>query len=180
LRVTTEIEPDADYGTVKAEVVIGRGMWVWSMRHLLTNTIAALQQQKWTILSPPAGLSWITSDDPVIRLNYYGHGKYDFKGGWGNRGTEILLPLDSQHLLYTKVGYPRPQRGTLVPYEQALMLRRFAAEHAHRLIFAADPDPGIEMLRPRHVDADAMRAEQDQWQRWHQEQTAAERELMGW
>jgi hypothetical protein len=40
-----------------------------------------------------------------IPLNYYARGRYDFKGGWGNKGTEILLPLSPHHLLYTRVGH---------------------------------------------------------------------------
>jgi hypothetical protein len=59
------------------------------------------------------------------------------------------------------------------------MMRRFAAEHAHRMIFAAQPDQEIPELRPRRVDAGAVQSEKDQWRRWHDEQSAAERELMG-
>jgi hypothetical protein len=172
LRVTKEIEPGHDVGKLKAEVVVGRSVWLFSMRHLLKNTVSVLQQQKWTILSAPQGIHWITSDDPVIKLNYYRPGVYDFKGGWGNRGTEILLPLSPRHLLYTQVGQRRSRRGE-IPRAEAEMIRRFIAEHAHRLIFAAEPDPEVPRLRPRTVNADL-------WRKWHEEQTAAEREVMGW
>jgi hypothetical protein len=70
LRVTKEIEPGHDAGKLKAEVVVGRSSWLFSMRHLLTKPVTILQQQKWTILSPPKGMYWLTSDDPVIKLNY--------------------------------------------------------------------------------------------------------------
>jgi len=179
LRVTTEIEPGQDFGKVKSEIIVGRGLWFFSMRHLLTNTVTVLHNHKWSILVPPDGLTWFTSDDPVIRLNYYGNGRYDFKGGWGNPGTEILVPLDPHHLLYTKVGERPERRGSVVPRLQAEMIRRFIAEHAHRFIFAASPDREVPTLRPRIINASLLRDEQEQWRRWHENQTIAERELIG-
>jgi hypothetical protein len=114
----------------------------------------------------------------VVRLNYYRDGKYDFKGGWGNLGTEIFLPLDPRHLLYTKVGERPPFRGSVMPRATAEMTRRIIAEHAHRFIFAASAEADVPKLHPRTVDADLLRHENEQWHRWHEEQTAAERELM--
>ena len=140
----------------------------------------SLARSKWSILSPPEGLEWFTSDDPVVRLNYYGENRYDFKGGWGNPGTEIFLPLSPRHLLYTKVGFPRPTRGTVVKRAEAEMFRHFIAEHAHRYIFSKLADADIPKLRPRTIDAAALRDESEQWSRWHEEQTRAKRELMGW
>ena len=93
LRLTKGIEPGKAFGTLKAEVVAGRGLWLFSIKHTLTSTLRVLHQHRWSILTPPDGLSWFTSDDPVIRLNYCADGRYDFRGGWGNPGTEILLPL---------------------------------------------------------------------------------------
>jgi hypothetical protein len=178
LRVTTAIQPGEKFGTVKSEVIVGRGLWFFGIRHALTQTIEVLLNQKWTILLAPDGLNWFTSDDPVIRLNYYGEGSYDFRGGWGRKGGEIMLPLDSRHLLYTKIGERPPQRGSIVPRPESEAIRRFIAEHAHRFIFAASPDPEVTTLRPRTVDVAALRREREQWRKWHEEQSAAERELL--
>ena len=68
---------------LKGEIIAGRGLWLFSIRHSLRQTAKVLRQHKWTILRPPEGLSWFISDDPVIRLNYYERGKYDFRGGRG-------------------------------------------------------------------------------------------------
>ncbi|MGA2481856.1 MAG: DUF4238 domain-containing protein [Candidatus Acidiferrales bacterium] len=178
LRVRTEIEPGQEFGKVKGEVIVGRGLWLWSIRHLLTRTASILHDHRWSILRPPEDTCWFTSDDPVVRLNYYRDGKYDFKGGWGNLGTEIFLPLDPRHLLYTKVGERPPFRGSVMPRATAEMTRRIIAEHAHRFIFAASAEADVPKLHPRTVDADLLRHENEQWHRWHEEQTAAERELM--
>jgi hypothetical protein len=177
LRVTREIGADQETGRVKAEVVLGRGLWFFTMRHALTETARVLHSHRWTILRPPDELSWFTTDDPVVRLNYYRDGTYDFKGGWGKPGTEIFLPLDPRNLMYTRIGERPPKRGSVVPRHLAETIRQCIAEHAHRLIFASTCDPGVARLRPRIVDASRIREERQQWRTWHEEQTAAEEQL---
>lgn len=177
LRISTEAKPDEDVVLIKAEIIAGRALWLSSMARLLTKTARALHRHKWTILSPPKGSNWFTSDDPVIRLNYYRNGVYDFKGGWDNRGTDILLPLGPQHLLYTQVGTRPPRRGATLPRAHSDILRRCIAEHAHRMIFSVEPTVEVPKLRPRRVDAEAFAAENEHWRRWNEEQTRIEREL---
>lgn len=173
-RITTEFAPGEPTGKLKAEILSGRSLWLSEMRHLLTTTLNTLHRHRWTILKPPHGLSWITSDDPVIRLNFYGNGKFDFKGGWGSSGTEIIFPLSPQHLLYTKVGKRAPLRGTIVPRDQAKLIRKAIAEHAHRMIFSAIEDGDVPQLRPRDVSEAIFLHEKAQWEKWHDEQSDAE------
>jgi hypothetical protein len=153
-------------------------MWFFSMRHTLTHTLRALEHHKWTILRSPEGTPWFTSDDPVIRLNYSSESDYSFHGGWGSEGTEIMLPLSPQHLLYTRVGKQPPRRGTVVTRKVADSIRRVIASRAHRTIFAAEPDAQVPAMRPRVVNAAQLRSEDEQWRRWHEEQSAAEREYL--
>lgn len=179
LRVATEVVPGQKFGTVKAEILVGRSLWLYEIRHAITQTAEVLYQHKWTILAPPDNLLWFTSDAPVVRLNFYGPGNYDFKGGWGNPGTDIFLPLSPRHLLYTQVGKKPPVRGEVCTCDQAEDLRRFIAERADRMIIAAEPDVDVPRLRPRLVNASLLRDERERWRRWHEDQSAAERELIG-
>lgn len=178
LRIITNVEPGQQFGTVKAEIIAGRSLWLFGMKYVLTKTVAVLLSHRWSILTAPPGLSWFTSDDPVIRLNYHDKDKYDFKGGWGSPGTEIFLPLSPRHLLYTKVGERPPCRGATVPNAEAQVIRRFIAEHAHRFIFAASSEPEMARLRPRIASLDLLRDEDEQWRRWHEDQTNLEREFI--
>jgi hypothetical protein len=179
LRVTTELVPGEEQGILRAETIVGRGLFLFNLKHLLTKTVNALLAHKWTILRAPKGIEWLTSDDPVVRLNYHNSTKYDFGGGWGSNGTEIFLPLSPHHLLYTRIGTMPPQRGTVISAELASQLQRFTIEHAHRFIFSATPEKSVSELRPRIVDPAASVAEVEQWKRWHEEQTTAERDLFG-
>lgn len=179
VRITLERNSDRPGGWIKGETVLGRGLWLWSMRHVLTHTLRVLHQHRWTVLAPPDGMSWFTSDDPVLKVNFNSPTDYTFGGGWGSVGTDILLPLGPRHLLFTQVGQAVPQRGTRMDVEKATIVRRLIAEHAHRYIFADTPDPFVEQVRPRTVDAEVLKHEAHEWERWHAEQTTAEGQLMG-
>lgn len=177
LRVTREIVPGEQAVKVKAEILVGRGMWFYCMKHSLLHTAKILHEHKWSILKAPEGLSWFTSDDPVITLNFQTDSKYDFEGGWNRARSEILLPLSPHHLLYTQIGVRPPRRGTVLPYNQVHLIRRFIAEHAHRQIFSSCEESEIPQLRPRTVNADIVRDENESWGRWNEEQTKVEQRL---
>jgi hypothetical protein len=158
---------------LRAEVVMGREMWLWSLRHLLTSTVEALVKHHWVILNPHPGSWWFTSDRPMVRLNFHSSDRYDFGGGWGSRGTELILPLSPKHLMYTKIGSKWTGATVLSP-EQTLQLQRFVAERAHRWIIACGKPMRAEIFRPRRVDLDAFRSEMDAWKLWHGRNREAE------
>ena len=92
-----------------------------------------------------------------------------------------MLPLSPRHLLYTRVGELRPpRRGEVMERTKARMVRRFIAEHAHRMIFSAWPDEEVSQLRPRIVNGELFREEQEWWRKLHKENSVAERKLMDW
>lgn len=179
IKVEARAQPGQDVVQLEATVVVGRGMWLFGMKRLLTGAAKILHDHKWSILAPSEGLEWFTSDDPVVRLNYYDEGKYDFNGGWGQSGTEILFPLSPAHLLYTRIGQTPPRRGEALSRSQTLAIRRFIAEHAFRTVIAGTTDQDVPTLRPRIVDCNTFRDEHEQWRKWHSDQTRAELELLG-
>jgi hypothetical protein len=180
LRITKVPADDGKSVLIKTETAVGRGMWMFEIRHVLTNTLNRLLEHRWTIVSAEDDLPWFTTDDPVVRLNFKNEHNYDFKGGWGSPNTNIFLPLSPRHLLLTQVGKKGPyQRGDLLPRPMAIMLRKMIAEHAFRYIFAPIPDPTIAAYRPRTVNAQAVEHERNEWRNWHKEQSAIERELLG-
>ncbi|UVL79335.1 DUF4238 domain-containing protein [Pseudomonas putida] len=173
LRILME-EGELGVGKLKAEAYLGRRMWVWQMKHLLTNTLGKLPAHRWTILRPPSGMSWPTSDNPLIRLNFQDAGNYDFKGGWGVKNGDILLPLGPKHLLYTCMGNRAKPRGSVLDLATAGLIRRIIIEHADRYVFATEPGD-IHLIRPRLVCPATFNAERVAWQNWHSHQSEAER-----
>jgi hypothetical protein len=157
-------------------VVVGRGLWFYSMKHMLTSTLEVLHRHKWTIFEAPAHLGWFTSDDPVICLNFRSQLDYDFDGGWNSARANILFPLSPRHLMFTEIGassYPRrvPSRY------HARLFRRMIAEHAHRRIYSLAEDEKIPQLKARVVDAKAFQNERATWEAWYENQSKAEQSL---
>ncbi|OPA95905.1 hypothetical protein BFW86_00385 [Pseudomonas fluorescens] len=174
-RISIESLPGGG-GQLKAETVVGRRLWIWQMRNLLTKTIGSLPAHKWTILHAPDGTSWPTSDSPLIRLNFQDSKNYDFGGGWGVNNGDILLPLSPKHLLYTCIGKKVWPRGTVLDVKTASLIRKIIIEHADRYVFAEEPSD-LHLIRPRLVCSETFKNELSAWQNWHLNQCQAEREM---
>lgn len=113
----------------------------------------------------------------MVRLNYRSVSHYNLEGGWGIPGTNILLSLSPEHLLFTEIGRTIPPRGERLDPVRFEFLQRTIIENAYRQVFAATEVAEVGRVRPRNVDAAQVIAEREQWQRWHVEQSAAERDL---
>lgn len=178
IRVSLRPSADGANGELHAQASVGRQLWLWSVKHLLNTTWEALLQHRWTVVHCPPGMTWLTSDNPVVRLNFHAPHRYDFNGGWGSVGTEIFMPLGPHHLLYTQVGARRvPVKGSVASEHMAAWVQRCIAQNAYRFVFAASPHPTVTQWRPRTVDGAAYAREHEQWMRWHAEQCKAERDL---
>jgi hypothetical protein len=179
MRITAGLQSEQNILRLRArvEVLFGRAFWVSQMRSVLDGIVRALYQHRWTILLPPKGLTWFTSDDPVVRLRFDSETGLTCDGGWDTPNTTIFMPLGPEHLLYTHIGGRPPRRGERMPHELAMMARHCIAVHGHRLIFAAERDADVPTLRPRQVDAEGYQREQEYWSNWHRQQTAAEQDL---
>lgn len=93
VHVNPPSDPMSDEASIQAEVTLGRRFWIASMRHLLTGAAKTLCQHRWSVAQPHENNEWPITDHPVLRLNFYRPGHYDFRGGWGNAGSEIMMPV---------------------------------------------------------------------------------------
>lgn len=169
IRVSAEPNADGDGGTLRVETDIGRGYWLFQIKHLLSNTAAVLHQHRWSMMVAPEGVEWITSDDPVLKLNFQSEREFNFGGGWASAGSEILLPISPRRLMYTKIGEKRRPSEIHATHEVAHVINRMIARHAHRSIFARHVMPWVEAFRPRRVDAAMVNEEALQWSAWTKE-----------
>ena len=170
---------DREAGKIGVEVLVGRELWMSQMKRSLNRTAKVLHQHHWTILAPPKGMSWLTSDNPVIHLNFRSASDYKLERAWAKRRMNIMLPLGPQHLLFTQVGERSALRGTRIGEEQASLIRRVTAQNAFRLVFADNPDPDVAQFRRRREDADEYQAERQYWAAWHGKQSEAEESFGG-
>lgn len=176
-KVGLNIEPkvivDKEQGFIQAEIVAGRDTWLKSQKYLLTKHEKVFSSHKWSIVEPAPGFEWLTSDHPVVRLNYYGSNSYDLRGGWGNKGTNLFMPISPKHLLFTQIGDEFPDRFTL-SVQRTEMLQNYLAERALRWIFSRKRQTNVSKYRPRYIDAEAVKEEKAAWDRWHKEQSSSE------
>lgn len=80
LKVTVNRAPDGN-GEIATKIILGRKLWLWAIRHHLTETIDKINYRHWTIVQAPVGITWPTTDNPVIKLNFYNDENYNFSGG---------------------------------------------------------------------------------------------------
>ncbi len=173
--VRVDAAPDSQAGgaIVRTEVVLGRRFWLAGVRHLLTGVAEKLLEHQWSVWEPAPGSEWPITDDPSIRLNYYAPDNFDFGGGWGKRGSELMMPISPKHLLYTQVGRPSRRRLTALP-EQTRTVQRILAQRSYRWIFGTEPYEWVTRARQRVVDQALYDAEREMWNRWGEDQLQSE------
>jgi len=170
-----QLQRNDDGISIGTEVVLGRGLWLAQMKHLLTGAANKLKGHKWAIAVPKGRTEWFTSDHPVTKLNFNTLDDYNFKGGWGRKGTDLFLPISPRHLLFTEVGKDSPD-WVRFSWEKTDLIQRMLAEHAHHWLFARKPIPEASKLRPRIVDPERFRAESEAAASWHENQRRLESE----
>ena len=176
-RARTRKLEDGQGGVIEAEVLAGRGLWLLEIEHGVAHTSEHLHRLHWTILRPPAGWSWLASDDPAVVARVSPDGQVTFNGGWGVRGSVLFLPLDPSHLLYARVGARPPLKYSCLAASEARFVQECTVHHAHRMVFSVSRDDWVAERRPRRVDPVAIDHEKREWARWRETQAAAEREL---
>lgn len=78
-------------------------------------------------LEPAADEEWPLTDHPVLTLNFYDPGRYDFGAGWDLKGSEFILPVSPRLAVFTQVGSRDRGHLVLTP-ERTQELRRMMVE----------------------------------------------------
>jgi hypothetical protein len=167
LRVTIDPVPGSgNVALVKAQVSSSRTAWLRFMRRMLTERIELFYKHRWRVMKLAGDAEWPMTDHPVLTLNYYSPGKYDFSAGWGREGSEFILPVSPRLAVGTQVGRKEtgPWHATTA---QTVELQRLVVERALRWIIMRNPEAWITALRPRVVDAQAFITEQESWKTWN-------------
>lgn len=159
---------DNNHELVEITTIAGKSTWLFIMEHLLYGISSILHQHKWSIVSAYSGINWPTSDDPAICLNYYGNDNYDFKGGWGKKGSEIILPICPTKALYTKIGADIPNHMTFTK-DESLLLKRLIVEHALLYVYSSEKDGEIPSIRPRTVDLEEYKRVKSELEGWYEQ-----------
>ena len=143
----------------------------------LSSTLKVAEHHDWRVLHASEDISFPTSDDPVICLNYRNADDYDLKGGWGRKNCNILMPLSPRLILFTQVGAKGPYKDLDHSPYYSKLFRRMIIQHAHRYVYSDRPQKGMLELNARVVNAQLYEREKQEMAGWHIEQIQAERNL---
>lgn len=156
---------EGDKKLIKIETILGKSLYLYVIKFLLENSIKYLHKHTWKVIQLDERVKIPTSDDPVICLNYYSKNNYDFGGGWGNNGSEIIFPISPSKIIYTKVG---EKNIDFKPnYEMSITIKNIIIEHAYRRIFSVEKEKWITKKRKRIVDKDIFEKDREMFNNWH-------------
>ncbi|TWH59624.1 uncharacterized protein DUF4238 [Desulfitobacterium sp. LBE] len=172
-----KVSVDKEMSQVKVDSLVGKGMYLFALKHLLTKTVSVLGKHRWRVIHASDSVSFPTSDDPVICLNYSSEHEYDFKGGWGKKNGNIIMPLSPKLLLITQIGSYMPIKQLDYSERWSKFFRKIIIEHAHRHVYAIEPQKGMLAINPRRVDAILFEREKSIMGGWHGEQMEMEAQL---
>lgn len=176
--VNTHFEEGEETGFLRAETYTGRATWIHSIRHALENTRKILHNHKWSIVKPAKGYYWPTSDNPVVKLNFYSPGNYDLKGGWGVKKGNIFFPIGPEHAMFVQIGDKPAQKNIRLSEHQTNEFIKFVVENSHRKIFSHFKNKDLQILRERTVDPVLLKREKSEIDEWHQINAKMEREYI--
>lgn len=162
---------------VEVKLIIGKGMYLFALKHLLTETVKVMEEHKWHVIHAADRILYPTSDDPVICMNFYGDNNYDFKGGWGVKNGNIIMPISPKLLLLTEIGNNIPIMKLDYSEQWSTFFRRLIIEHAHRYVYAIEPQKGMLAINPRRVNKALYEKEKEMMAGWHEEQMKEESKL---
>jgi hypothetical protein len=172
------VKVDRQQQIIETEVLVGKGLYLYAFKHLLSNTLSVMDAHQWTIIEAASGMTFPTSDDPVVCLNYYSENDYDFNGGWGLENGIILLPLSPRKLLFTQIGSSFDFSVINRSSYWTQFFRKIIIEHAHRYVFAEKPDEDIFQIRPRVISKEAFDQEKKTLAEWHSKHSKIENEFL--
>lgn len=163
---------------VETQVSSSRSLWLAFMRQMLTQRTDRFTVHRWRLMKLAGGAEWPLTDHPLITLNWYGPGKFDFGAGWGRERSEFILPISPDLAVVTQIGSNERGPFCATP-EQSRELQQIVVTRALRWIFTRKPAPWIAKFRPRVVDAEAFAIEQESWRTWNDMHRGAEAEFRG-
>lgn len=178
LKVTAHIRDREEMGILEAETIIGRSTWIFSIKHLLQNTSRALHKHEWSIVRPAAGHFWPTSDNPVVKLNYYEPGRFDLKGGWDVKKGNIFFPISPKHAMFVQMGDAPPKNYSRLSKFETEELTKTIIENSHRKVFSNKIRDDIPKIKKRIVDPARLKEEKEELERWHNINSKLEQEYL--
>lgn len=172
-----KLDIDSDNGIITAKSVVGKGMYLDSVRYMLTRTLKPMYKYRWHIIQSAEKVSIPTSDDPVVCMNMTNFDEYNFHNGLMKKNSIIFIPVSPKYIAITQVGFNYPFEKFSGEIEWSNFFRKVIIEHAYRYVYADSEQRGMLAINPRIVNEKLYKQEQLDIRNWYAEHTAAEQAI---
>lgn len=159
---------DDNHEYLQISGTVGKSTWLWAIENSLLKILVKLHEYKWSILICDESVEWPTSDNPVVCINHFSDGFYDFFGVLGRVGNEIIFPISPRRALYLQIGQKHPPRIKLNKKEST-RIKKVIVENAFRYVYSHDEDTEVSEFRPRIVDLDAFLSDKRSVNEWYEQ-----------
>ena len=175
-----EVNPETCEVTVRTSV--GRSGYLAAIGTVLNGPVGKyVRNCNWSIVQAPVGLHFYTSDNPAIVIKPGDDGSLPVGGlGLGRRGACLLLPLDTQKVLFAHVESIPLSCPAVFTKMQVDLINEAICGSAFRHIYSRKKDDLVRRIRPRAVNRDFVQEERDLREAWNQDQAKLEREHEVW
>lgn len=178
------IEIDFDYKSeeVTSSIALGRTSFLSSIPSLVNGTVGdKIRNYNWTIVRPPRGRCFITSDNPAVAYRVNLRNEIEFDGvGLERRGTTLVLPLTPEAALFSRVGSQSFSFPEYLDDKKFDLINEAICRSAYRHIFSKQEIPAIERIFPRVVNKQVIAEDREVRNIWAENQASLEERHEEW
>lgn len=178
------IETDIDFetGTITSSIILGRANFLSSIASLVNGNLGnRVRKFNWTIVRPPKGHCFLTSDNPAIAFGVYKDDIIKVDGiGLGQRNVTLVLPLTPNAALFTEVGALPFDVPEQLDVRQCTLINRALYQCAYRHVFSRNKIPNIQNIFPRVINKEIVAEDRIMRENWASSQAAAEDQHEKW
>ncbi|MEE0343718.1 MAG: DUF4238 domain-containing protein [Eggerthellaceae bacterium] len=173
-----KITIDKENSQLVATTYTGRVSFLSTIKQVVNGFVGRmLRSYDWVILKAPEGLSFPTSDNPVVIAGYRSDKELSFDCGIGVNNVDIFLPLDPSHILFTEIGKSKAWLKRLELNDELMRrLQEGILQNPAQYIYSNNPIQNIEQIRPRIIDKDLFQTIKFERVNWHTTQSELEKE----
>lgn len=178
------IETDFDFesGMVTSSMSLGRASFLSSIASLVNGFAGDLVRgNNWTIVRPPKGCYFITSDNPATSYRVNSRNEIEVNGvGLGQKGVTLVLPLMPEAALFSRVGSQPLTTSGYLDGRQFDLVNEAIFKSAYRHIFSKQKIPAIDRIFPRVVNKKALAEDREVRNNWARNQATVEEQHEKW
>ena len=163
----TDIHPDDNHTLAEFEVIVGKSMWLFAITHTLADGSpirAEMQNHKWSIVTSCSGVTWPTTDNPLVIFNPFF--VRDGIQGLQEPGNIFIFPISPTKALISENGKKLPPRWN-ASEEQSKTIKRLIVGNSLLYIYSKTDDNTIPNTKARVVNPQIYKEVQEDYQNWY-------------